>query len=207
MRQFKKFVSASLLGLGLLYGSSAWAAPQTYLINMDCTDCAQTAGLSEYPVWATLTLDGYTPGTPTSDDTLFVSFFYSGSNLVAPFSVTRSGDDGNAATVDYFSHIPTDDGAWLPNYFLSANLSDVPGPNSFFFAFDSYFVLTQPSGDWSMCAPGADGFPLGGSCLAPSDYGTNAVYTLAAVPEPSELAMLSAGLLLMGAAVRRSKAS
>lgn len=211
MRHIKSVLSAGLLGLGLLCGAGAQAQSnyQTFQLTMDCTDCAQQSDVTSYPVHAELTLRDYTLGYGLWFDN-FVSFVYQGSNLVAPYSVTLNGDDGNPLTTDY---------ALLNDSFGSYIWGSVTNPGggndlSLGFAIDwangtGYHFSTSADGSWSTCAPNADGGIFGNVCNMPifnvSDYGTGATYSLAAVPEPEQALLLGAGLLLIGGAVRRQR--
>lgn len=210
MHSVKQLAAVGLLGLGVLASQHSHAATTTYYVTMDCADCAQTADRVSYPVWAALTLEDYVLGTQTTTEAnQFVSFVYSGSNLVAPFSLTHTGDDGNPATVDYLTHKQDEPS---PNYWFSANIDQLPGANNFYLSFEfssvawnNYYFWISSSGDWSMCAPGASGIPMGGGCTIPSDYGTGAVFSTTPVPEPEQALLLGAGLMLVGGAARRAQ--
>lgn len=211
MKNLKKILSVGLLGLGWLWCNGAQA--ETYFLTMDCTDCAAAAGTDAYPVQAQLTLQNYTLGDAL-DYSHFVSFFYSGSNLVAPYSITLSGDDGNDATRDFYAATVYESELFV-NLSLWGSITTTSGANEVVLSFDDgLHFLTRSDGSWSTCAPNPQGGYYGGnSCLFGefpinvSDYGTGATYSLAAVPEPEQALLLGAGLLLMGAAVRRQRRS
>lgn len=213
MKHIKHLVSAGLLGLGLLFGLGAHAQSgyQTFQLTMDCSDCAEQADLVSYPVQAELTLWNYALGQDLRFDN-FVSFVYGGSNLVAPYSLTRFGFDGNLDTTDYAL---LDDSR---GFSLWGSVTNPNGGNdlSLTFAIDrenatGFHFATSSDGSWSTCAPNADGGIFGGSCTVPvfnvADFGTGATYTITPVPEPEQALLLGAGLLLIGGAVRRQRHS
>lgn len=194
-------LALGLLGAGMALGTNAHAIvampPQTFVISLDCADCAALANTSSYPVQAELTLSNYTLGD-TLDITNFVSFTYDGSNLVDAYSITDSGDDNNGATInDFFTS---------SIYVFSGVISTVPGANTLDITFDDgLHFRTQTDGSWSTCAPNANGYYGGNSCfqILNADYGSDAIYSTTPVPEPSHLALMAAGLVLVASAVRR----
>lgn len=77
-------------------GASATAEPliSTYRFEGNCQDCATAAGTESFAVTATLELADVAEGLPATA-AQFHRFSYGGSNLLAPFVVTRLGDGGD----------------------------------------------------------------------------------------------------------------
>jgi hypothetical protein len=85
LQSTRLLAAAVVIAVGSMIAGAAWAAP---IIVFDftgtCTDCHGT-------VAAELTLQNYTPGNQQITGENFVSFTYDGSNLLAPFTITRAG--------------------------------------------------------------------------------------------------------------------
>ncbi len=184
---------AVVFGLGLLMagsGAQAVGTQTTFHWSGNCEDCASAIGAPSFGVTGALTLLDYEFGDSIHAGN-FVSFSYSGSNLVLPFTVGGNVTDRDA-------------GLWSVDtvYWLDGRIDAVPGANRFELVFeDGLFFQTQPNGSWSTCAPDAQFYSGGNSCgtfLAPADFGSAAQFSAAPVPEPGAWGMLVAGLGVLG---------
>jgi hypothetical protein len=194
------FVAALLVGgLGTSLQAQAVAAntQQVFYFTANCDDCANAIDRNDYPVTGTLVLQNYTPGTNIEFEN-FLSFSYGGSNLVDPYTVAKG------AIPDFDKGIFNTDFATV-----AGKIASTAGPYRFELVFDDgLFFQSENTGDWSTCAPKDGGYYGGGSCFTlpptPTDFGTAAVYSMAApVPEPGAWAMLCAGLGLVAFMRRR----
>lgn len=90
-----RFLTLCALAAGLLAGA-AQAEPliSSYRFDGNCQDCAAAAGTETYAVTATLELADAAAGLPATA-AQFHRFSYGGSNLLAPFVVTRLGGGGD----------------------------------------------------------------------------------------------------------------
>ena len=190
-----RWMRSALLALGL-FGGLGWLAQAQAVVPTQstfewsgiCSDCTATGNSASHVVTGTLVLQDYTLGDAI-DTSNFVSFSYSGSNLV------------NSITIDQDSFI----------YWLAGSITPNPGPKRFEVVFgDGLHFQPQTDGSWSVCAPGPAGYYGGGSpgCdfgfTAHSDFGTSGTFGgVPAVPEPAEWALLLAGLGVIGLARRR----
>ncbi len=196
-------VAASLLAAASLSQAGVAVPPATtYYFNANCVDCAVASNSATYGVLGTLVLDGYVEGTAI-DSSNFVSFRYSGSNLLDPYSVTLTGDDGDANTVDHsFGSASGSLGAvFAAAYRVSLSFGDG-------LEFDTY-----ENGEWFTCGV-KDNVYYAVECswannqdIGLGQWGLNATVTIGPggnrVPEPGTLALLA--LAALGVKTARSK--
>jgi PEP-CTERM motif len=167
-----------------------------------CSDCTTFGNPLNNIVTASLTLQDYTPGDEIHIGN-FVSFSYSGSNLVNPYTVAVGLD-----TSAYAGIFGTDFAQ------VAGNIQTLPGGNRFELVWDDgLHFQTQANGLWSTCAPGPG--PLGNtiyaggnSCQAfifslHADTGSGGTFTTTPVPEPGVWAMLCMGLGVLAVVGRR----
>jgi len=204
------------MGAGMGLHTSAHAVIMDtvkYNITANCVDCAEASSTDVYTVTAQLTLKNYTLGQQLSSSN-FVSFFYGGSNLLNPYSVTLAEQGG-----DYIFD--------TSNIFgLLGAISEIPGENTVFLSVpnemnfvtlgnDGGFFGSQPSGYWFTCVgatcdlggSGSGSFSVSGSFFSDSssvtstnDYGNNASFS---IPEPNVLALMLVGLSGFALTLRR----
>ena len=195
-------------GLAAGAAGSAQATPlqQTYYFNANCSDCAVAANSATYGVLGTLVLQGYAAGDAITESN-FVSFTYSGSNLIPGFTVNL---------VDYT--VVGGPGPVTAGVFaLSGAIPDpLPSAAEFEIAFgDGLGFRSEADGSFFVCGPGvAKYYANDCSAFYNNDQGTGTYSTVnsvvlgpngpGTVPEPGTALLAALGLL---AAVTRKRAA
>jgi PEP-CTERM motif len=228
---FIRNTPARLAALALAASASTAAQANTFFDTITfsffgvCDDCVLSTASSQSPV-ATLTLKDFTAGDAPNLDN-FVSFSYAGSDIVAPYSVTKTGTSEfftlgdftvnsteNAGTRSTIINVVEGTGA-----FQADVVQDVPFILDFTIAFDDglKFSSSKPPGavgTWYTCSIGTSGTPYyaGSNCsqIANNDFGTgnwSAPAVQAVVPEPSTYLLAGFGIGLVVLASRRKAAA
>ena len=222
MSRFRTFVplsarpSQALRALAVAAGLAAGAAgsaqaallvqQSTYYFNANCTDCAVAANSATYGVLGTLVLQNYSAGDAITESN-FVSFTYSGSNLIPGFTVNL---------VDYTvvgGPGPVSSGV----YALSGAIPDpLPSAAEFEIGFgDGLGFRSEADGSFYVCGRSAtppEYYAPGCSHVFNNDMGTGSFSTVNSVvlgpggqgtiPEPGTALLAALGLL---AAVTRKR--
>lgn len=187
--QIRQTSLQALAAIALAAGIGAANAAPTltqYRFDGNCEDCAAAAEQGSFPVSAWLTLQDL-PASGLAGAENFHSFSYSGSNLLAPFSVTLAGGGGeltfDPANEDH--SFSADFSGLLPG-FAEVALA-LLGEDNF-----AFFNSAGDGGQWSI---------FRGDLALADDFGNNGVWR---VPLPSALALSLLGLALLGRQRRRS---
>jgi PEP-CTERM motif len=197
----------------------------TFSFFGDCADCTPTTASAQTPL-ATLTLKDFTAGDSPSLDN-FVSFSYVGSDIVAPYIVTKTGtsdfftlgDLTVNSTVDPGTRFTTINVVEGTGTFQPDGIQNVPLILDFTIAFDDGLRFSSSKapgavGTWYTCSIGLSGSPYyaGSNCnqIANNDFGTGswlAPAVQAVVPEPSTYLLAGFGLGVLVLASRRKHAA
>ncbi|MEN9627801.1 MAG: hypothetical protein RJA10_1028, partial [Pseudomonadota bacterium] len=142
----------------------------TYYFNANCSDCAVAAHSATYGVLGTLVLQGYTAGDAITQSN-FVSFTYSGSNLIPGFTV----DLNEYTVVGRSGALPSDvyvlEGA-IPATLPSAAEFDIQ------FA-DGLGFKSHADGSFYVCGPGLTRYHANDcSAFYNNDQGTGSFSTV-----------------------------
>ena len=195
-------------GLAAGAAGSAQAAlvvqQSTYYFNANCTDCAVASNSATYGVLGTLVLQNYTAGDAITESN-FVSFTYSGSNLIPGFTVNL---------VDYTVVGGTGPVSSMVFALSGAIPETLPSAAEFEIGFgDGLGFKTHADGSFFVCGPGVVKY-YANDCSAfyNNDMGTGSFSTVNSVvlgpggqgtiPEPGTALLAALGLL---AAVTRKR--
>ena len=197
---------ASGLAAGAAGSAQATLLQQTYYFNATCSDCAVAANSATYGVLGTLVLQGYTAGDAITESN-FVSFTYSGSNLIPGFTVD----------LEEYMVVGASDPVTSGVYALSGAIpASLPSAAEFEIAFgDGLGFKSEADGSFYVCGRSAVPPPYyapGCSHVYNNDMGTGSFSTVNSVvlgpggqgtiPEPGTALLAALGLL---AAVTRRR--
>jgi len=190
-RTLLKASLASLVVEGMAFASVA-PVPQYLYFNANCEDCALAANSEAYNVVARLELDQYGYGQPLVNGNFLqngnvISFFYSGSNLLAPIQTlaVRAGEKFPVGGISSISGLINTGLDWPE-----------PTDGQLEVFFDGQRFTIAMNGDWAYYA---------GSAL-PNDYG-HGTWSLTAgtvgsesrvLPEPGSALLTALGLTVFG---------
>lgn len=167
-----------------------------YMFQGLCVDCAAAAGEAEFFVSAQLVLQDHLPGAELTDDQ-FVSFAYFGSNLLDPFFV------GSQTAPTGFWHHPYFEGF---GHYVNGQVErgNVTIDTLSMVFGDALQFELKSDGTWFTCgAKGDQYYAVACNWTQNQDIGIHGVFTPAAVPEPSAIAMMGLGLAAVGGLARR----
>lgn len=176
-----RFFIPCALAAGLLAGAvQAEPLISSYRFDGNCQDCANAAGTDTYAVTATLELAGAVAGQPATA-AQFHRFSYGGSNLLAPFVVTRLGGGGDLEfdPLDDTHSFHADFLAGLPG-FADVDLAVTLGE---LFA----FFNTAADGTWTVFRTLPE---------VADDFGVQGTWSAVPAPATLALALPALGLLL-----------
>lgn len=183
-----RFAALSVV-LSALVAASAQAALVSYAFTGNCLDCAEAAGTERFDVSATLVLEDPVAGGPAGVDQ-FHSFRWDGSNLAAPFSVTRPDGGGDLVldARDEDSSFYADFSTGLPG-FAVVELAVVNG--------DAFaFFNTALDGGWTLFRT---------DVVVGDDFGDDGRWSAVPLPGTLALALLPLALLTLRPAGARAR--
>ena len=192
-------IAAALFVAAWTHNAQATVSTTDILWTGTCLDCVQgdtQSGFEDSPAAALITVSG-TPN-PVGPSSFFGGDILGISYVSELFAFPSTSID-SGSFLDLFGPLPTvgdsviSGAAEFSVIFGEGTGSPVPG----FFLLD-----TLPNGEWFLCA---DGSPCEGGEFSPQDFGIEASFGVASVPEPSALAIVGFGLLGLAAARRRQR--
>lgn len=147
-----------------------------------CVDCAEEAGVDEYPVTGRLTLTDFVPDVALDIDN-FVSFYYTGTNLIPEVTITKDQVFGLQGILAADGTITSDYFAFYGDFLNNGECSNAPASCGFYVYPDAVFQLDRY---W---------------VFSDDDFGSDGQFTR--VAEPMTLVLI--GLGLAGIGCQRSK--
>jgi hypothetical protein len=176
-------LTVALMGLISLTAQATPVGYTTVLFSGNCVDCAAAAGTPSYAVTGTLVLQGedFQDGKK-ADQSYFVSFSYSGSNLFDAYVITQ-------ADVTYFF---TAFNNWIS---IQKDLGD---GTFLFFRYDSATYTEDADGNWITDYNGPWSTGIGTYSADYGNAGTLQVVGDNSVPEPTTVLLLGAALAGLG---------
>lgn len=186
-------IAAALFVAAWTHNAQATVSTTDILWTGTCLDCA----IDPSPAAALITVAGTPapvgPSSFSGADILGISYiselFAFTSTSIDPFSflnllgpLPTPGDSVISGAADF-------------SVIFGSPVAEGPTPGVF-------LLDTLPGGEWFLCA---DAFSCEDSELSPQDFGINASFGVASVPEPSALAIVGFGLLGLAAARRRQR--
>lgn len=197
-RLYQVAASVGAVIAGLATASPSQAAVTEFVFNGNCTDCAFKAEANSFPVTAILLLSDYTEGTDLGAGSYFVSFRYSGSNLLDPYLVSINGEPDGGPVPPYTHQFAT----------MTGNLS-IGGAQSLSLRFgDGLEFDLATNGNWFTCGAKDDVgyYAVPCSWQNNADMGTGA-FVGPPIPEPGTCALLALGLVGLAGLGARGRAA